>query len=65
MDEFSACIEDGSATEKRDAFYEQAYRLLASPQAKAAFDLSQEKRTVRERYGQSRVGTGSAGAPAG
>jgi hypothetical protein len=58
MDEFSACVEEGSATQKRDAFYEQAYRLLASPQAKAAFDLSQEKRAVRERYGQSRVGTG-------
>ncbi|MCI0539354.1 MAG: DUF1501 domain-containing protein [Verrucomicrobiales bacterium] len=58
MDSFSRQIEEGVATQKRDAFYEQAYRLLASPQAKAAFDLSQEKRVTREQYGHSRIGTG-------
>src|SRR5262245_32122360 len=42
MDAYSRIVEEGRATQKRDAFYEQAYRLLASPQAKAAFDLSQE-----------------------
>jgi hypothetical protein len=58
MDAFTQHIEEGPITQKRDAFYEQAYRLLASPQAKQAFDFSQEKRTIRERYGNSRVGTG-------
>jgi hypothetical protein len=58
MDGFSRHVEEGPATRNRDAFYEQAYRLLASPEAKAAFDLSREKPTTRERYGQSRVGVG-------
>jgi uncharacterized protein (DUF1501 family) len=42
----------------RDAFFEQAYRLIASPEAKAAFDLGREKPAAREQYGQSRVGKG-------
>jgi hypothetical protein len=58
MDSFSREVEEGAATQSRDAFYEQAYRLLASPEAKAAFDLSREKPTSHERYGSSRVGTG-------
>jgi uncharacterized protein (DUF1501 family) len=42
----------------RDAFYEQAYRLLASDAARGAFDLEREKPGARERYGSSRLGTG-------
>lgn len=58
MDAFSRAVEEGPATRNRDAFYEQAYRLLGSPEAKAAFDLSREPSAVRQRYGNSRVGTG-------
>lgn len=58
MDAFSQHVEEGPATRDRDAFYAQAYRLLGSPEAKAAFALSQEKPATRERYGSSRVGTG-------
>lgn len=58
LDEFSRTVEGGSAARNRDAFYEQAYRLLASPDAKAAFDLSRESSATRERYGSSRIGTG-------
>ena len=58
MDSFSRYVEEGPATANRDAFYEQAYRLLASAEAKAAFDLSREKAATRERYGHSRIGTG-------
>ena len=58
MDAFSRDVEEGPATKNRDAFYEQAYRLLASPEAKTAFDLSREPSAARERYGTSRVGTG-------
>ena len=53
-----AHVEESAATQSRDAFYEQAYRLLASPEAKAAFDLSQEKPATRERYGRGKLGTG-------
>jgi hypothetical protein len=58
MDAFSRRVEEGPATRDRDAFYEQAYRLLASPEAKAAFDVSREKPAARERYGHARIGTG-------
>ena len=58
MDSFTRFVEQSRATENRDAFYEQAYRLLASTEAKAAFDLSRETPATRERYGRSKVGTG-------
>lgn len=60
MDAFSRRVEEGSAGElsARSAFYEQAYRLLASAAAKEAFDLGREPAAVRDRYGRSRVGSG-------
>ncbi len=58
MDGFTRHIEEGPATRDRDAFYEQAYRLLASTEAKSAFDVSREKPETRERYGPARIGTG-------
>ena len=58
MDAFTQHVEEGPATRDRDAFYEQAYRLLASAEAKTAFELSREKPESRERYGSSPIGTG-------
>jgi hypothetical protein len=58
LDGFSRDIEEGTATRNRDAFYEQAYRLLASADAKAAFDLGREKPATRQRYGNGKLGTG-------
>lgn len=58
LDDFARNVEQNPATASRDAFYEQAYRLLTSPEAKGAFDLTQEPQKVRERYGWRRVGTG-------
>lgn len=57
MDEFTREIE-GTAAQGRDAFYEQAWRLLASGEARAAFDLNHETPATRERYGHGRLGTG-------
>jgi hypothetical protein len=37
-------------------FHEQAMRIVASPVAKRAFDLSREPLVVRERYGQNQYG---------
>jgi hypothetical protein len=39
-----------------DPGFEQAYRLVTSPQAKQAFDLAQEQPAVRARYGPRTVG---------
>ena len=58
LDQFARTVEVNGATRSRDAFYEQAYRLMTSPAAKAAFDLNQEPPKVRARYGGHRVGTG-------
>jgi hypothetical protein len=57
VDAFSRRVEEGAATRSRDAFYEQAYRLIASPAAKAAFDVSREEPAARARYGGGRLGT--------
>ena len=58
LDNFSRVVEEGPATLARDAFYEQAYKLLGSPKAKAAFDLKKESGAVRNRYGRKRIGQG-------
>lgn len=39
-----------------DKNFEQAYRLMTSPQAREAFDLAQEPKAVRDRYGRHRFG---------
>ncbi len=36
--------------------FEAAFRMMTSPQAREAFDLSQEPQAVRERYGMNRFG---------
>jgi hypothetical protein len=43
-------------TVEADAAFEQAYRLVTSADAKKAFDLSQEKPAMREKYGPRTVG---------
>jgi hypothetical protein len=39
-----------------DDNFQAAYRLMTSPQAREAFDLSKEPQAVRERYGMNRFG---------
>ena len=39
-----------------DENFASAYRLMTSPEARGAFDLSQEPASVRERYGMNRFG---------
>jgi hypothetical protein len=39
-----------------DSSFESAYRMIASPQAREAFDIGKEPKEVRERYGQNRFG---------
>ncbi len=64
LDRFSSGVEEaatrgdgaGEPRAPRDPQFEQAYRLVTSPQAKRAFDLSAEKPEVRDRYGHRTVG---------
>ncbi len=39
-----------------DPAFEQAFRLMASPEARQAFDLTREPRRVRDRYGRRTIG---------
>jgi Protein of unknown function (DUF1501) len=41
-----------------DANFEGAFRIMASPTARAAFDLRDEPENVRDRYGRTRFGQG-------
>jgi hypothetical protein len=43
-------------TPPSDPVFEQAYRLMMSSEARAAFDLSQETTATRERYGPKTIG---------
>lgn len=58
MDDLSRQMDQDAGTASRDAFYDQAWRLLSSPEAKAAFDLSRESPQTRERYGNGNIGGG-------
>ena len=49
-------LEATESAKMLDKNFEAAYRLMNSPQAREAFDLSKEKAAVRERYGMNRFG---------
>jgi len=54
---FEAQLPDDSV-HSVDSFYERAYDLVTSPQAKKAFDLEQEESKTREAYGARTLGQG-------
>jgi len=49
-------FESSPAAALMDANFEAAYRVVTSPQARDAFDLTKEPMEVRERYGLNRFG---------
>jgi hypothetical protein len=51
LDRSLAPLSDDPALERMDTFRRKAIALLSSPETRKAFDLSQEPRAVRERYG--------------
>jgi hypothetical protein len=53
LDQFQRATETDPPS---DPEFEQAYRLVTSPEAKRAFDLSDEKPAVRAKYGPRTVG---------
>jgi uncharacterized protein (DUF1501 family) len=58
MDAKFKAIESSPDFKAMDLFYERAYTLLSSPDAKNAFDVQQEPEALRERYGRTPVGQG-------
>jgi hypothetical protein len=53
LDRFCTSVEEAPA---RNTFLEQAFGLVTSTEARAAFDLTREGEKARQRYGASRVG---------
>jgi hypothetical protein len=51
LDALDHALGDGEVVETLDAHYRKAFSLIASPEARRAFDLSEEPAEVRERYG--------------
>jgi len=51
-----AALEATESARMLDTNFEAAYRLMSSPQARQAFDLTQESTAMRERYGMNRFG---------
>jgi uncharacterized protein (DUF1501 family) len=49
-------FESSPSAKLMDANFEAAWRMMTSPQARAAFDLSQEPQAMREKYGLNRFG---------
>jgi hypothetical protein len=51
LDAVNPALEPTEAVDRLDAHYRKAFSLLSSPEARRAFDLSEEPQAVRERYG--------------
>jgi hypothetical protein len=51
-----AQFEASPSAKLMDSNFEAAWRMMTSPEARAAFDLSQEPQAVREKYGLNRFG---------
>ena len=56
LDEFSRDVTPTTLTRSRDQFADQAYALMTSDAAQAAFRLSDESPELRERYGRNTFG---------
>ena len=59
---FEAADRAGDAVDGFDAFHKQALEILRSDRTKKAFDLAQEKDSVRESYGATPFGQGALAA---
>ncbi|MFT7514407.1 MAG: hypothetical protein ACI9QL_003628, partial [Candidatus Omnitrophota bacterium] len=56
VDEHFQSLEKSDALEAMDSFYQRAYSLISSPEARDAFDLNKEDAKVRDRYGRHQAG---------
>ena len=59
LDEDLRRVEKSKLIEGMDGFSQKAFELVSSPTAKKAFDLSQEKDTLRDAYGRTTAGQGA------
>jgi hypothetical protein len=56
LDAFHRRLDEQAKVPASNSAFEKAYRMILSPQSKAAFDLSKEPRDLRNRYGNHSLG---------
>jgi hypothetical protein len=56
VDEHFSTLEKSDALDGMDSFYQRAYAMISSDKARAAFDLGQEAKELREEYGRNAAG---------
>ncbi|MFD2256752.1 DUF1501 domain-containing protein [Luteolibacter algae] len=56
VDDHFRTLEKSDALDSMDSFYQHAYKLISSQQAREAFDLSKEDSKTRDEYGKNEAG---------
>ncbi len=56
VEEHFSSLEKSDALEGMDSFYQRAYAMISSDKARAAFDLGQEAKELRDDYGRNAAG---------
>jgi uncharacterized protein (DUF1501 family) len=56
VDHHFRSLEKSDALDSMDAFYQHAYKLISSQQAREAFDLAAEPDKLRDEYGRTQAG---------
>jgi len=56
VDEHFSALEKSDALDGMDSFYQRAYAMISSDKARAAFDLNQEAKELRDKYGRNAAG---------
>lgn len=56
VDHHFRTLEESDSLDSMDAFYQHAYKLISSQQAREAFNLSAEPEAMRKRYGMGQPG---------
>jgi uncharacterized protein (DUF1501 family) len=56
VDNHFSTLEDGDVLDAMDSYYQRAYSLISSENAREAFNIAAEPDKVRDRYGRSGIG---------
>ncbi|MBL9189418.1 MAG: DUF1501 domain-containing protein [Opitutaceae bacterium] len=56
VDAHFSALEKSDALDGMDSFYQRAYAMISSEQARAAFDIKAEPAALRDRYGRNQAG---------
>ena len=57
VDSHFSALEKSDALDGMDSFYQRAYGMISSPEARDAFDLNKEPAKLRDEYGRNTAGS--------